>query len=284
MIELDFECVRGLLGERPVDSNKGRNGKGLLLAGSDGLTGAALMSATAALRTGIGTLKVLCPQSVKPALYALPEAIPCTFAGGWGDLNQAELHALLQTSTCVGVGPGMDRDAGVQSAVKEALSSGLPMVLDADGLNALAAARDKRSVLHGNTVLTPHPGEMARLCAKTVAQIVAGPRQVAEACAREWGCVVLLKGHESFIAEPSGRVARNTSGNAGLSKGGSGDVLTGMILALLGQGLGAFDAACAGAFLLGASADQAFELLKERMLMARDVIDAVEQTLKVLLP
>lgn len=98
--------------------------------------------------------------------------------------------------------------------------------------------------------------------------------------ARHWGCTVLLKGAVSFIAAPDGRVRRNETGNAGLAKGGSGDVLTGIVLAFLGQGITPFEAACAGAYVLGASADTAFSLLKERMLLSRDVADAVEKTVE----
>ena len=128
-------------------------------------------------------------------------------------------------------------------------------------------------------ILTPHPAEMARLCGEPVETILKDPVGISQRYAKQWNCVVLLKGATSCISNGA-EVRLNTSGNAGLAKGGSGDVLSGLITGLLAQGLSAFGAASCGAFLLGASADTALELLKERMLLARDVISAVRQTIQ----
>lgn len=273
-----------MLGKRPPDCNKGDNGKGLLLAGSEGFYGAAVMAATACLRAGIGTLKVVCPGPVKQAFAVLPEAMVYGIGPDWSALDPAWARARLEEATCIGLGPGMGRSPGVGAALRLALATQKAMVVDADGLNALSgfSEGERRALLHKGAVLTPHPGEMARLTGLSVKEIKEDPAAVAQSYAKAWGCTVLLKGHRTAIAGPDGEFAWNQSGNAGLAKGGSGDVLTGMILALLGQKLRPFAAACVGSYLLGASAETAFGLLQERMLMARDVIGAMEGTLAFL--
>lgn len=153
-------------------------------------------------------------------------------------------------------------------------------MIDADGLFALARQKNKAALLHENVILTPHFGEMARLCGCTAAEVKERQEALAREKAQEWGCTVLLKGPESVIAAPDGIFAWNGTGNAGLAKGGSGDVLAGIALAMLGQMLRPFDAACAAAYLLGASADEALALLRERMLMARDVTEMITLTLE----
>ncbi|MDR0841117.1 MAG: NAD(P)H-hydrate dehydratase [Christensenellaceae bacterium] len=272
--------VAACLGARRRDSNKGDNGKGLLLAGSEGLFGAALMSAAACLRGGIGTLKALCPTGARAYFAALPEAMLLDVGATWTACDRAMVRAHVKEADCIALGPGMGREEAVQAILLATLEAGKPTVIDADGLNALSAMAGERPPLHPNVILTPHPREMHRLCGAPVMEIAADLPGYAARYARAWGCTVLLKGAQSAIAAPDGRICRNATGNAGLAKGGSGDVLTGIILALLGQGLSAFDAACAGSYLLGASAEEALALLNERALLARDVIDAIARTLQ----
>ena len=277
MLTLDHEYVRGVVGIRPKDSHKGSNGRGLILAGSEGLTGAAVMSACAAQRGGIGLLKVLCPEGVRPAFYSLPEAMAQPCGKSWAECDKDMLTELILWADCICVGPGMGKDCA--ETVKAVLASKKPAIVDADGLNTIA--RDNmQHLLHHNAVITPHPGEMSRLTGLSVEKITADPANIAVEYAAKWNCTVLLKGTHSHIAAYDGRIARNASGNPGLAKGGSGDVLSGIILALLGQGLMPYDAACAGAYILGASADRAMDILRERMLMSRDVTEAIENTLK----
>ena len=176
----------------------------------------------------------------------------------------------------------MGKDNGVENTVRLALAAKKPIVIDADGLNALSRIENIANMLHDKAVLTPHIGEMARLTGLSTVYIKENQAEVAATYAKRWGCTVLLKSYRSVIACHDGRIALNTNGNSGLAKGGSGDVLSGITLAMLSQGLEPFGAACAGAYTLGASADQAMALLKERMLMARDVTDAVEQTVNKL--
>lgn len=276
---LSFEEVKGVLGERDKSSNKGSHGKGLMLAGSEGFSGAAVMACAAALRAGIGTLKALVPQSILPAFYTLPEAMAKGLVGAWDAPDIEILDSFLDTCSCIAAGPGMGSQGGVIAAVLRTLDAKKKTVLDADALNALSRTSLFPHALHSEVVLTPHPGEMARLTGKSVEKIVVAPEQTALEYASVWRCTVLLKGAVSYIAAPDGRVRQNETGNAGLAKGGSGDVLTGIVLAFLGQGLPPFEAACAAAYVLGSSADRAMELLKERMLLARDVTEAVSKTL-----
>lgn len=275
--------ISAMLGKRPPDCNKGDNGKGLLLAGSDGFYGAAVMAAAACLRAGIGTLKVLCPQGGREAFFALPEAMFYGAGPNWDQADRARIRERLEEADCLAIGPGMGGEAGVLELVRLVLETGKPAVVDADGLNALSRLGDgeKAGLLHANAVLTPHPGEMKRLTGLSVPDIRANMAQTATEYARRWGCTVLLKGARTAIAGPEGELRWNETGNGGLAKGGSGDVLTGIILALLGQKLTPYRAACAGSYLLGASATEALELLQERALLARDVIGALEHTLDV---
>ena len=272
--------IAALLPPRPRDTHKGANGRALLCVGSGRYAGAALLSAAAALRVGCGVLEAAVPREVRHVFAALPEAC-CTAVGGgetWDEAAVEEAVKRFAGKQALGIGCGMDY---VQSPriLEAALACDVPVVIDADGLNLLSRHRDLLNRLSSQAVLTPHPGEMARLTGLSVGEITRAPAAVAAEAARAWRCTVLLKGAVTHIACGE-RAAMNETGNPGLSKGGSGDVLTGLIVGLLAQGLAPFDAACAGAYLLGLSADAALRLLGNRMLMAGDVIDAVRGTLR----
>ncbi len=272
-----------LLPPRPADSHKGKNGRLLLLVGSERYTGAALLCAAAALRAGAGITSAAVPRAIKPAFAALPEVccLPVGSGGQWDEPALEEAAILLPEQDALAMGCGMGTCAS-PALLLAALHTNKPLVIDADGLNLLAKHQDiLKNALHEQVILTPHPGEMARLMACPLAEVTVDPAALAQQAAKAWGCVVLLKGAGSHIAF-GGRLMLNTSGNSGLAKGGSGDVLTGLIAGLLSQGLEPFDAACLGAYLLGTSADQAFRLLGERMLIARDVIDAVRATIETI--
>lgn len=269
-----------LLPRRPLDSHKGKNGRALLCVGSGQYTGAALLSAGAALRAGAGLLTAAVPGAVKPAFAQLPEAMAVAVCDGenWDEAACERAFELLEGKHAVGIGCGVG-EGNILPLIKYALESGVPLLLDADALNQLSNQKEMLSLLHSNVVLTPHPAEMARLTAEPLEAILSDPIETARKYAERWSCVVLLKGATTCISDGT-QVRLNISGNPGLAKGGSGDVLSGIITALLAQGLSAFDAASVGAFLLGASADTALELLRERALIARDVIEVVERTIK----
>ena len=273
--------IAALLGPRRRESNKGDNGHGLLLAGSGDMPGAACMAAAAALRGGIGTLKAVCPMPAVAGLRALPEAMLAPLPGeGWAACTEAFLAPYLKDATCIAIGPGMGRVVETDAALQLVLGAGKPTVVDADGLFALARSAKAREALHERVVLTPHFGEMARLCGASIPEVRENQEALARQSAARWGCTVLLKGARSVIAAPDGRFAWNETGNPGLAKGGSGDVLCGIALAMLGQKLPPFEAACAASYLLGASADAALSILRERMLMARDVTEMIGLTLE----
>ncbi len=281
--ELGFDEIRTVLGERDPNCHKGNNGKGLLLAGSPGFSGAAVMAGAAALRAGIGTLKLLCPEAISSAFYCVPELMVNGFTGGWAQLKKEKLEKMIDSADCIAAGPGMGMGEGVFPVLQSAIGSGKPLILDADALNAIALAGIETIKLHGSVILTPHLGEMSRLSGIPVSQIEADMTECALSYAKKWNCTIILKSSRSVIASRDGQCRINITGNAGLAKGGSGDVLTGLTLAMLGQGLEPFSAACAGSYLLGASADEAVAILKERMLMARDVVDVIEETINLTL-
>ena len=279
---LSEEDIRKILPERKRDTHKGENGYAVLFAGCEHYTGAALMSAAAALRAGCGVLTVAVPGFVKPFFSILPEACCFSVSSGkeWNRTAQKKACSLIAGKRAAGMGCGMG-EMEETILLETLLRYRIPTVLDADGLNLLSKHPELMNLLHSNLILTPHPGEMARLTGKAVSELIQDPERSAREYAEKWNCTVLLKGYESCISNGSS-TAWNCTGNAGLAKGGSGDVLTGLILGLLAQGVRTFDAACAGAYLLGISADRAYSLLGLRMLMASDVIDVVEQTLNTL--
>lgn len=259
MQDLTKSKIYSLLPCRAPTAHKATQGSVVALAGSTAYRGAAALCVEGALRTGAGLVYL---ASIEPvlalALARTPEccALPCRTADAGGPLPAdaaARCTPLAAPRAVLLAGPGLGSGAGAAvAAVLNAPWGGA--VLDADALNALAAGQ-LAAPLPNNCVLTPHPGEMARLLHTTPAAVQADRAACAAQCARATGCVVVLKGPGTLIAAPSGAMRRNTTGNAGLARGGSGDVLAGMIAALLAQGLPAFDAAACGVWLHGAAAD-----------------------------
>lgn len=264
--------VRALLPARPLDSHKGKNGRAVLFSGSERYIGAALLCAMSALRTGCGLLYAAVPRGIRAAFHC-PAAIciPVGETATWSEAAALESIPLLRDKDAIAIGPGMSNDNGVAMLLKEALLCGLPIVVDADGLNALSAHRELFPLLHARVILTPHLGEMARLLRRDAGEIAAEPLRYAKQAAQQWGCTVLLKGATTVITNGQ-RLCLNTAGNPGLAKGGSGDVLSGILLSLLAQGLSPYDAACIGAYLLGTGAERAVSLLGTRALLPMDVV------------
>jgi len=270
---------RGLLAARVPDSHKGDFGRVLLLAGATGTAGAAVLAAEAALRGGAGLVHVACPQPVYPAIAAqLTEALvhplPVQEDTGLGTLAGEAFATLRASADVLAVGPGLGTAASTQSLVRRvAIECEQPMVIDADGLNALAGAVDDLRGAAGPRLLTPHPGEAARLLGTDTASVqLDRPAAVRELADRS-GAVILLKGHRSLTCAPAGRPVINPSGNPGMASGGSGDVLTGLLVALLAQGLEPPVAAWAGAYLHGLAGDLAAEENGQVGLVAGDLIE-----------
>jgi NAD(P)H-hydrate epimerase len=280
--------------QRAADSHKGNYGHVLIVSGSVGKTGAAILCGQAALRGGAGLVTVATPE---PALVTvasaqaelMTEALPATTSGTIASeaIRLGGFATLLHGMTVLGMGPGIGTHPETQEFVRSVVAhADLPMVLDADGLNAFAGQSEilsNRKSAH--LVVTPHPGEMARLCGLTTPQVQADRIKVATEFAGKWNAVVLLKGFHTVIAAPNGDVFVNTTGDAGLAKGGSGDVLTGLLSALIAQ-FGASDlhrVVALGAYLHGRAAELASAQGDESGVLAGEVAQLVPMARRGLL-
>jgi hydroxyethylthiazole kinase-like uncharacterized protein yjeF len=263
------------------DANKGSFGTVLVIAGAAGMAGAAVLTALSALRTGAGLVTLAIPQSLLPIaamlapeiiLKGLPETREGTH-GGPGALDAA--LALTDKADSIALGPGMGGNTTVASFVQAFVRrAGKPIVIDADGLNALTGSPTAvRNRGETPTVLTPHPGEMGRLLSKDTRAVQADRLEAARQCAETYQCAALLKGSRTLIATPDGRTAFNRKGSVALATAGSGDVLTGVIAALLGQKHSAFDAARLGAYLHAVAGEIAEADLGATGALAGDIRD-----------
>lgn len=254
------------LPRRSSGAHKGDFGHVLLIAGGPGMVGAAVLAARAAVAGGAGLVTVAGPAGCETALAsACPEAMtlplpPEGSAGGSPAERLATLGAAAEARSVVAIGPGLGRRPEVAAWVRAlALAVDRPLVLDADGLDAFAGSLDELQRRAAATVLTPHPGELARLLGRTTAAIQADRLGVAREAARRSGAVVALKGERTIVAAPDGEAWINTTGNAGMASGGSGDVLTGLLAARLAQGDDPDFAACLSVHLHGSAGDLALE-------------------------
>lgn len=284
---LTAEYIQGLLPVRRADSHKGDYGNLLLIAGSNGMGGAAMMATLAALRSGAGKTTLASTATVvRSAAASLMEAMTLSLPEADGAIDGADseqLERALHNATACMLGCGLSVTEGTKRLVTAVIEgTECPLVLDADALNILAEQPELLKRAARPPILTPHPGEMARLCGMTTRQIVENPMSAARLFAREYGCVVVLKGHRTVIAVPNGAVYVNTTGNAGLAKGGSGDVLAGMIAGLLAQGIPTEAAALCGVYLHGRCADRLAERMSQYSILARDVIAELPALLKEL--
>jgi hydroxyethylthiazole kinase-like uncharacterized protein yjeF len=310
------EAIRKWLPSRPLDAHKGTFGKALIVAGSVNYTGAALLAASAAVRAGTGLVTLAIPNMLHPAIVpALPEAIYILLPNTLGVLDghaAAPLVEKLGSKSSSGeyapaysamlVGPGLGHTPETTSFIRRLLgldtvkrSTGFipseskpeserpilpPLVVDADGLNILSDIPDWHSMLPPETILTPHPGEMARLTGKTTAEVQADRLRVAQTSAAAWGHVVVLKGAFTVIAAPNGGTMLLPFANPGLGSAGTGDVLAGTIVALRAQGLEAFKAAVAGAYLHGLTGEIVRERLGTAGMTASDVVHALPEAIQ----
>lgn len=286
MTVIDRALVQSWLPERPADGHKGDFGKVYVLAGSVGYTGAPILASKAAVRTGTGLVFLGVPASIyQIAAIKSDEAMPHPLpAGEDGTLaEEALLPILTKMAGCDAalIGPGLGRSAGVDAVVRSILSTvDYPLVLDADGINALSGHIDVLDARRDcPTILTPHDGEFARLGG----DLSGGDRvKAAKEFALTHGCLLVLKGHCTILALPDGEVFLNPTGNSGMAKGGSGDVLGGMILSLLGQGMHPVKAAVAAVWLHGTVGDRCAEILGQRGMTPSDMIARLPEALKEL--
>jgi len=272
--------VARLLPPRAPDTHKGTYGRVLLVAGSARFPGAPKLAALGALRSGAGLVRLLVPASIFPAVAASAlEFMPAALPDSDGALDESALDPLMefaQDADVVAVGPGLSTAAGVARVVRGLLEAcDRPLVLDADALNVLRGQYGVLQQARAPVVITPHPGELARLLGVPTSDVQRARLEVARSTARLARAVTLLKGARTVVASPEGRVVVNPTGNPGMASGGMGDVLTGAVAALLAQGLVPFDAAWVAAYLHGLAADLLAEERGDRGLLAHDVADRI---------
>lgn len=275
---LNDDVIRPMIRRRERQAHKGHFGHCLIIAGSTGKTGAAALSANSALRAGSGLITLAVPESLHHILEvktteAMTEPLPDAGSGHITSSAYPVIEKLIHGKDALAIGPGLGRRPGTSALVQTVVESvDLPMVIDADGLNALSEditiLRRKKS---SNIVLTPHPGEMARLLGTSIPDVEAIRISVAQDFARNFGVYLVLKGARTVIASPDGVAAINGSGNPGMATGGMGDVLTGIIASLLGQHYSSWDACRIGAYLHGYAANLVADEKGEIGMTAGDV-------------
>ncbi len=290
--------IAAMLPDRPQNAHKGTFGHVLLIAGSKGKTGAALMAARSCMRTGAGLVTIGIPGTLVNAFQSrvTEEMILPLSDTGSGTLSRDAAHRIIKfldnKGDVLAIGPGLSCNEEIVGLMAEILQkTDVPVVIDADGLNALARNPDILKRRRSSIILTPHTGEMARLLRvmpaysglseRDLRAVIESDRITAAlAFARKYKVVLVLKGAPSLIADPDGRVYINGSGNSGLASAGTGDVLTGVISSLAGQGMNSLDAAIAGVFLHGMAGDSIAGEKGSRSLIASDIIRVMPSVLK----
>jgi len=271
----------GLLPSRSSVSHKYKFGSLLVVAGSRAFGGAATLAGMGALRSGAGLVSLVVPHGLETATrVSLPEvltnALPETDRGTIAPLDPAVYEALSKGVRTLAVGPGLGEDPGTDRWVCDLMAAqGIPVVLDADGLNAFARLAREPVFGASEVILTPHAGELARLVGLTSAEVEQRRFELVAEYAARWNVVLMLKGAPSLIAAPDGRVFINASGDDALARAGSGDVLTGLLGGLLAQGLSALDAALLGAYLHGLAGTAASRGMSTRSVLVREVAAAI---------
>lgn len=272
MKNLAHNGIKSIIKPRKKSSHKGDHGHSLLIVGNQGKMGAAVIASRACLRTGTGLLTVSVPKSERLILQiAIPEAM----------LVMREKHEnKVNDFTAIGIGCGIGTDKKSTQILSHLLAEcSMPMVLDADALNIIASNKHLIEKILPNTVLTPHPKEFDRLFG--VHKNIKERMKTAIVKAKEYKVIIVLKDHETLITH-DGDAFLNSTGNAGLAKGGSGDALTGIIIALLSQGYLPFDAAKIGVYLHGLAADLALEKQSTESMLITDVIEYLGQAFKLI--
>ena len=281
---------------RGREDHKGDYGRVLVVGGSIGMPGAVALAANAALRGGAGLVTFAAPRVVQPVIAALSPCatsvpLACDEDGQLAPEALRQMRSAADKADVLAVGPGLAVGTRQQELVREAMEIGLPVVLDADGLNNLARMNDWPQLRRGPLVLTPHPGEFSRLTGSTIEDIRSARETAAHAAVSEWTAaleggpplVCVLKGADTVVANGR-RLYVNATGNPGMATGGSGDVLTGLTAALLAGGLELFDAACLAVWAHGRAGDLAAKQLGQVSLIASDLLDFLPAAMRELAP
>ena len=281
MKETDRLLFNKAVFNRPDDSNKGTLGSLLCICGSYGMAGAAIMAGKAALRCGIGLLKIAVPKSIYPVcatniLESVYYPIEETSNGVISSKNTDFLLEMCEKSSAVLIGCGLSVCDDTKNLVQSVITNcEKPLVIDADALNCICNKPEILKNLKAPAIITPHPGEMARLLHSTPKTVNSNRENTAIDFAKKFGVVTVLKGAGTIIASPDGEVYINHTGNSGMATGGSGDVLSGIIGSLLAQGASPINAAAAGVFLHGTIGDLAAEKLGKISMLPTDMIDMI---------
>ena len=276
------------LPDRPADGNKGTFGTAVIFAGSLGFTGAAYLCATAAARAGAGLTRLLVAESIYPILAGkcvevMATPIPEIDRGAVGHSAHDVVTRHFEGAAAGLIGPGIGRDRSTwRLATDLATQLACPLVIDADALNALADNRRALGRLPGGRVLTPHPGEMGRLLGRPVKEIQADRVHNARAAAADWKAVVVLKGAHTVVAAPDGEISVDPHEVPALASGGTGDVLAGIITALLAQGLAPFTAAVSGVYIHAEAGLRLSRRLGDSGLLASDLLDEIPVVTRLL--
>ena len=266
----------------------GKAGWLLFAAGSFGLTGAAYLSSTAAARAGAGLVRLLVAEGVYPILAAkctevMATPVPEVAPGAIGHAAHDTVMRQLEAADAGLIGPGLGRDSSTWRLIHDLVPHApCPLVIDADGLNALADAPRLLKRLGKERVLTPHPGEMARLVRKQASDVQADRAGVARKAASEWGAVVVLKGARTVVAAPDGRLSEDPHEVPALATGGTGDVLSGLIAALIAQGSDPFTAAVTGVYVHAESGRRIQAEIGESGLLASDLLAEIPRVMRTL--
>jgi len=282
------DMVAKILTKRKGDTHKGTYGNGLIVAGSAGMTGAAILSATAAMRMGAGIIRVAAPESVNTVLEnRLTEVITVplreTKKGYMGIDDIDKVTGLIQLSNVIAVGPGCGTTLELQNLIRNVLeNSNIPVVIDADGLNVLSQKIEFLSHAKAPVILTPHPKEFSRITGLSVEEINSNRINTAREFATKHQLYLVLKGSRTVVAYPNGEIYVNCTGNPGMATAGSGDALTGIITGLLAQGLEPNKAVAAAVYIHGRAGDFAAAEKGEYSLIAGDIVEAIPSVIKEL--
>jgi NAD(P)H-hydrate epimerase len=283
---LEAEDVAGALPRRDPDAHKGTYGHVLVLAGSPGKTGAAAMCSLSALRVGAGLATLGLPESLNGAMEAkltevMTEPLPETKDGTVALAAWAKILALIEGKRALAVGPGLSTHPETSELVREIVGTvKVPVVVDADGINALAGKIETLAKAAAPLILTPHPGELARLLGIGREEVIHDRIAIAQKVATSFRVHLVLKGGRTLVVDPEGRVAINMTGNPGMATGGTGDVLSGMIAGLVAQGVNPGLAARAGVHLHGVAGDLAAEAIGQEAMLASDLMARIPDAIR----
>ena len=278
----DAGFVRSILKTRENNTQKGDYGKLLIIAGSKGMSGAAYMASEAALKSGAGLITLVCPECINDVLEAKTTEVmtlPVPDMDGKLSSEASEfIREKIRTAGAVLIGPGIGRSGEVTNLVRDVLrNSHVPVIVDADAINAVSEDLSVLSECACELIFTPHAAEFSRLTGLDISYIEDNRIQVSKEFAEEFGAVLLLKGHHTIVTDPSLTQYINNTGNPGMASGGSGDVLAGIIASLTARGIDAVTAAAAAAYIHGLAGDIASEKMSQEAMTATDIINSIPE-------